>query len=99
MRLFLNEQEVIDGVCVFTANRNNGIPEDVEVKEIDFHKNGTFSAVAMIYGDRQRLDTQDIINGVAEFLEEYHCFNPEVMNVKINFSEHEGVFAEVFINE
>jgi hypothetical protein len=99
MRLLLNEQEIVDGICVFMANKFNGEPEDVDVKELEFHKNGKASAVAYIYGEKEKVDNQEITIGIAQFLEEYHSFNPEVMNVKLSFSEHEGVFAEVFVNE
>ena len=32
MRLILNEQEIVDGICVYISNEEDIYPEDVEVK-------------------------------------------------------------------
>lgn len=99
MRLYLNETEVIDGICVFIANLEGGNPENVDVQELNYHKNGTFSSKADYFESRYSLRAEQICEGIRQFLEEYHSFNPIVTNVELQFTEDEGVWAEVFVNE
>jgi hypothetical protein len=98
MKLILNEQEVIDGVCVFVAEYFGCEPQQVEV---DLHfRNGRFSANGeTVFGDTLRMNQQDIIDGIAMFLKEYHHFNPDFMSVQLNFHEGQGIWAEVIVAE
>lgn len=99
MRLILNEQEIVDGVCVFVANEGDFLPEYVDVKELNYHRNGEFTSLAKVSGLKYHLDTDQIIQGIEQFLEEYHSFNPEIIRTVLNFTEGQGVWAEVFVNE
>lgn len=100
MKLTLNEQEVIDSVCVFVAETVNGNPEQVEVKEINVDSRGRVSAHAK-YGHRfnHELNAEEIAEGIEMFLEEYHSFNPANMRVLLNYTDGQGVWAEVLVNE
>lgn len=99
MRLRLNEQEVIDGICVFVANRVHGNPEEVDVKEITALDNGDLLAVAVAYGRSYRMDSEDILEGIFQFLFEFHDFNREEMVGSIGFAQREGFWAEILVNE
>lgn len=99
MKLFLNEQEIIDGICVFVANKVNGDPEDVDVKEISALDDGRFSAVAIAYGEVHRLDSEDVLTGAFQFLEEYHNFDTSVMVGHLGFSKRQGFSLEIKVNE
>lgn len=99
MRLFLNENEIVDGVCVYVANMEGGSPEEVNVKELRYHKNDEVSVQANYYNNRFTLNSEQICEGIRQFLEEYHSFNPIVINtVELNCNE-EGIYALVTINE
>ena len=100
MRLKLNEQEVVDGICVFVANQRNCRPEDVDVKEIDAKDNGDIIAKASAHGGHtHKYDNDEILEGIFQFLEEYHSFNREAMYGNVGFTKTEGFFAEIFVNE
>jgi len=100
MRLKLNEQEVVDGICVFVANQRNCRPEDVDVKEIDAKDNGDIIAKASTHGGQtHKYDNDEILEGIFQFLEEYHSFNREAMYGNVGFTKTEGFFAEIFVNE
>jgi hypothetical protein len=100
MRLILNEQEVVDGICVFVAREFDGDhPEAVNVKEINYHRNGQFSSSVSYFEFNNELDTDQIADGIRQFLAEYHSFDLEVMTVELKFTEGKGVWAEVSVNE
>jgi hypothetical protein len=94
MRLILNEQDVIDAVCVWIAARDNdgdlstASPEDVKNVELT-HDNGRFSAIGTIYRYDYPLREQDIINAVAVFLRAYHSFDEDRLRVKLTFDANQ----------
>jgi hypothetical protein len=100
MKLKLNEQEIVDSVCCFVAEVAQGNPEQVEVKELNVDRKGRVTAEAK-YGFRfnHELSPEEIIEGIEIFLEENHSFDPNVMTVMLNYTEGEGVWAEVLVNE
>jgi hypothetical protein len=99
MRLRLNEQEIIDGICVFISNKVRSNPEAVDVKEISVLTNGDFVAKAVCNSQNFSLDSEDVLEGIFQFLEEYHSFNRPVMHGHIEFTKGEGFWAEVIVNE
>jgi hypothetical protein len=99
MQLRINEQELIDGVCVFVANQMNTDPEEVDVTEITTLDNGMMVAKATCFSRHHTLDTEQILEGVMQFLEEYHKFNRGGMYGSLHFNRNEGYWAEVVVNE
>ncbi|MBU8845745.1 YxcD family protein [Alkalihalobacillus gibsonii] len=99
MRLILNEQEIVDGICVYVANGENIYPEDVEVKELSYNKHMGFLAEAKFGRHHTQLVSDDISEGIIQFLEEYHNFNPDLMVVELKYDETLGFYAEVLVNE
>jgi hypothetical protein len=99
MHLRLNENEVVDGICVFMANSYHVSPEHVDVKELNFHKDEHFSSKAAVNGNTRELETEEIILGVKQFLEEFHSFDTDRMSVKLQFDKKHGVTADVLVNE
>ncbi|AJO60836.1 DUF2653 domain-containing protein (plasmid) [Bacillus subtilis] len=100
MRLILNEQEIVDGICVFISNDAATSPEDVEIKELTYNNHKGFIAEVR-YGPlrRQFLGTTQISEGIIQFLEEYHNFNPDLTVVELKYDEKLGFHAEVLVNE
>ncbi len=102
MRLTLNEQEVIDGICVFVSDDH---PEHVDVKELNYNKDTGITASATIFNpfdgkdEFHALRTEGICEGILQFLNGYHNFNREVMTVKLKFDKKLGFSAEVTVNE
>jgi len=50
-------------------------------------------------GQANKYFNDEILEGIFQFLEEYHSFNREVMYGNIGFTRTEGFFAEIFVNE
>ncbi|MFA2720601.1 DUF2653 family protein [Bacillus paranthracis] len=100
MILFLNEQEITDGICVYVANEFNQMPQSIHVVEIGYNEINGFTAVAKtgMY-DTAYLRTGDIVNGIMQFLNEYHNFNANLMSVELKFDKKHGFSAEVAVNE
>ncbi|MGD2351989.1 DUF2653 family protein [Bacillus subtilis] len=99
MKLLLNEQEVRDGVCVAMADRYGVEPEDIEKVELEFVKGLGVQATASFDFEKDRYDEVDIVKGIEMFLEEYHSFDIDLMNVELRYHKKDGVFAEVSVNE
>lgn len=99
MKILLNEQEIVDGICVWMAREFGGEPFHVNVIGLDLHRNGEVTAIAEIFDNREELDQEDIEDGIALFFEEYHEFDPNVMEVNVFGDGMLGFTAEVLINE
>ncbi|MCY7783248.1 MULTISPECIES: DUF2653 family protein [unclassified Bacillus (in: firmicutes)] len=99
MKLVLNEQEIVDGICVYVSNEEDIYPEDVEVKELSYNKRTGFFAEAKCGPHHKQLVSDDISEGIIQFLEEYHNFNPDVTVVELQFDKKKGFSALVFVNE
>jgi hypothetical protein len=97
IKMHLDEQVVIDGICVFMADGWNGVPEDVEVKELGYQKGGQFYTVAKIFDEKRTYDTEQIKEGIAMFLEQYHNFNQDEMAIDLIFIEGQGITAQVVV--
>lgn len=97
MKLFFNEQDVIDACCVFAAQRINGNPEDVDV-DLQFNPTTGFEASAR---DMRRgfetihLTEQNIIDGIAVYLADYHNFIPEQLKINLQFNKGTGIEAVI----
>lgn len=98
MELLFNEQDVVDSVCVYTANREYANPQDVDV-DLQFNKNNGFAASVVTNGKKERyLNEQEIIDDVAEYLQEYHNFIAERIMVDLRFSDMDGIHASIRIS-
>jgi hypothetical protein len=97
MKLLFNEQDVIDACCVFAAQRIDGHPEDVDV-DLQFNPATGFAANAR---DVRRgfqtiyLTEQNIIDGIAVYLADYHNFIPENLKVDLQFNKETGIEAVI----
>jgi hypothetical protein len=96
MELLFNEQDIVDSVCVYTAARENTVPERVEV-DLEYTPSIGFGASALVYGRNVRLHEQDVIDAVALYLQDYHQFIPERLLINLSFSETDGFSASIKI--
>lgn len=103
MYLRLNEQEVIDSICVFAANEFCCAPEDINVKEIKALDDGDIQAHAHVSGrmfSGRNFNLEDICTGIYMFLGEYHSFDETNLTVMgVNHDVQSGFWAEVTVNE
>jgi hypothetical protein len=88
MRIILDQQDLIDAVCVMIATRANGNvvtgSEPEFVRDAVLHYNdGVFWATGYIYGDFYRLNQEDLKNAVAVYLRAYHSFDEDRMLINL----------------
>ncbi|WP_047154977.1 DUF2653 family protein [Aneurinibacillus tyrosinisolvens] len=101
MKLHFNEQDVIDACCVMAAQRTNGNPQDMDV-DLQFNPNTGFAAEAKDtrdgYGNvHLHLTEQNMIDGIATYLAEYHNFIPERLQIDLLFNEGTGIEADIIV--
>lgn len=94
MKLFFEEQDLIDAVCVYTASKNRLQPENVQA-ELLFEEQRGFSAEATSGNGmlHYHLSEQDLIDAVAVYLSEYHRFDPIRLKVELFFEPAKGFWA------
>jgi hypothetical protein len=96
MELRLNEQDLVDSVCVYTAAKEYTNPESIDV-ELAFNPSFGFSATANVHGRMKNLNEQDVIDAVAVYLRDYHNFHPDRLQIELQFIENEGITASVLV--
>ncbi|WP_018130269.1 DUF2653 family protein [Effusibacillus pohliae] len=96
MKLCFNEQDLIDSVCVFTAWRYEKRPEQVQA-ELFYEEGKGFSATASVDNGLYKypISEQDLIDGVAIYLRDYHNFDPQRLLIELFFEEGKGFSAEI----
>jgi|GraSoiStandDraft_45_1057281.scaffolds.fasta_scaffold769003_1 hypothetical protein len=103
MYLRLNEQEIIDGICVAAAQELDCDLEEVDVHDMEAKKDGDIHVHCQQVGrmfNRVTLHLDDIMDGIVAFLVEFHSFSPETIVVRgINHDRQNGFWAEVTVGE
>jgi hypothetical protein len=94
MELFFNEQDLVDSVCVYTAEKEYARPESIDVN-LAFHAALGFSAIANNRGRTRNLNEQELIDAVAVYLRDSHNFNPDQLFIDLRYSESEGITASI----
>jgi hypothetical protein len=97
MRIYFEEQDVIDACCVFVARQERRRPEEIEV-DLQFQPGVGFSADARFGWRHAHLTEQDLIDAIAVYLAEYHNFIPERLQVDLQFNEQTGICADILVN-
>jgi hypothetical protein len=102
MKIRFEEQDIVDSACVILANRYRRRPEDFDVN-LRFNTSEGFSANAMANGgwrareEQYYLSEQDLVDGVALYLAEFHNFDPRRLDINLLFSEVEGFAADILV--
>lgn len=98
----LNEQEVMDCICVAAAQELDCDVTEVDIKEVRSLADGNIIAEVQQVGrmfNRDNLDLNDIMDGIVGFYVEFHCFNPQAIVVKSVNNDRDGLWAEVTVGE
>ncbi|WCK55048.1 DUF2653 family protein [Aneurinibacillus sp. Ricciae_BoGa-3] len=99
MNIHFTEQDVIDACCVFAAQRVNTDPQDMDV---DLQFNPTTGFLADARDVRKGLENihltqQNIIDGIATYLAEYHNFIPDRLRIDLQFNQQTGIEADIMV--
>lgn len=90
----MDEQEIVNAICLATARQHSLHPEEIEV-ELAYDDEEGFSAEAYFNGQKQTLTTLDMIQTIRLWIDEVHHIDPVTAGIQLKFDESEGIFAEI----
>ncbi|AYV68552.1 DUF2653 domain-containing protein [Niallia circulans] len=90
-KLIIPEQDIINAICVYVARKKQVRPEEVEV-ELMYDDDYGFSAEAYVHDRKQVLITQNMIEALRLWLDEYLNMDP-YMGLKLVLDDEEGIIA------
>lgn len=90
-KLIIPEQDIINAICVYVARKKQVRPEEVEV-ELMYDDDYGFSAEAYVHDRKQVLITQNMIEALRIWLDEYLNLDPYI-GLKLVLDEEEGIIA------
>ncbi|WP_240418583.1 DUF2653 family protein [Paenibacillus periandrae] len=96
MKIIFNEQDLIDSTCVFGAITYHEVIENIQAEL--HHEEGKGITATLHTSNNQKnyqLSEQDIIDGAALYLEEYHHFDPNQLVIQLFYEEETGFAAEI----
>ncbi|MFT8322597.1 MAG: YxcD family protein [Bacillus sp. (in: firmicutes)] len=90
-KLIIPEQDIINAVCVYISRKKKVETQEVEV-ELMYDDDYGFSAEAYVHGRKQVLITQNIIEALRLWMDEYINIDPYI-GIKLVLDEEEGIIA------
>ena len=90
-KLVIPEQDIINAVCVYISRKKQVRPQDVEV-ELIYDDNYGFSAEAYVNDRKQVLITQNIIEALRLWMDEYMNIDPYI-GISLVLDDEEGIIA------
>ncbi|MEK5382748.1 YxcD family protein [Niallia sp. FSL W8-0635] len=90
-KLIIPEQDIINAICVYVARKKQVRPEEVEV-ELMYDDDYGFSAEAYVHDRKQVLITQNMIEALRLWLDEYLKMDPYI-GLKLVLDDEEGIIA------
>ncbi|GGI11944.1 DUF2653 family protein [Gottfriedia solisilvae] len=94
MKIYLNEQDVANAICVFVADLERIRPEEVQI-EFVFNEDEGVSCLVKMYNRNFNYGEQQMSDAIGFFLDEVHRFSSHSMEIIIHFHEDEGITSEV----
>lgn len=91
--LILAEQDIINALCVYVAEKKQVKPQEIEV-ELMYDDDTGFSAEAFVAGRNQILITGNIIEALRMWLRDYLNRDP-FAGIKLELHDDEGIIAIV----
>ncbi|MGP7816909.1 YxcD family protein [Niallia sp. 01092] len=91
METLIPEQDIINAICVYISRKKQVSPQEVEV-ELMYDDDYGFSAEAYVHDRKQILVTQNIIEALRLWMDEYLHIDPYI-GIKLVLDEEEGIIA------
>ena len=92
-KLIISEQDIINALCVYTSRKKQVKPEEVEV-ELMYDDDYGFSAETYVGGRKQILITQNIIEALRLWMDEYMHIDPYI-GIKLELDDEMGIIAVI----
>lgn len=93
-KITLSEQDIINALCVYIADKKQISPHEVEI-ELLFDDEYGFSAESHVYGRKQILITLNIIEAIRAWLHNEMAIDPYAAKVELILDDVEGIMAIV----
>lgn len=89
--LTINEQDVVNAICLYVADKKQVQPEEVEV-ELMFDDDYGFSAETFVQGRKQILVKQNMIEALRMWLDQVLGRDP-FSGIELVLDDEEGIIA------
>ncbi|MEK3800568.1 YxcD family protein [Peribacillus sp. FSL H8-0477] len=93
-KIKISEQEIINSLCVYIADKRRVSPEQVEM-ELMYDDDYGFSAEAHVNGRSQILITANIIEALRFYIEHELNRDPFAAKLELKLDDDEGIIAYV----
>lgn len=90
----ISEQEIINSLCVYIADKRRVNPEQVEI-ELMYDDDYGFSAEAHVNGRSQILITANMIEALRFYIEHELNRDPFAAKIELKLDDDEGIIAYV----
>lgn len=89
------EQDIINAICIFFADKFYVQPEDVSV-ELLYDDDSGFSAEVEMNDRIHKLEEIKLIEALRHWLNEEHGLDPMSVGLELEIHEQDGIIAYVF---
>ncbi|MBS4191886.1 YxcD family protein [Bacillus sp. FJAT-49705] len=93
-KIKINEQDIINALCLYTAEKKKVSPHEVEM-ELMFDDEYGFSAESHVLGRKQIFITANIIEAIRFWLDTEMGVDPFAARIELILDDHEGIIAFV----
>lgn len=90
----IEEQEIINAICLFQAKNKSVPPEQVEV-ELCYEDNEGFFAEVFVNNDKIIMNTFDMTQALRMWIEEQLHRDPYATGIKLLLDDEQGIIAEL----
>jgi len=94
MKIYLDEQDIANAVCLFVADLERINPESVQM-EFQYEEGEEICCAVNARGQRFLYNEQRISDAIGFLLEVEHNFVTNTMEVEVGFEEQDGIIAFV----
>ena len=94
MKLYFDEQDVANAICVFVADLEQTRPENVQI-EFQFDEDEGVSCQVNANHQYFKYGEQQISDAIGFYLDEIHRFSSHAMEIFIGFDDEEGITSEI----
>ncbi|MEH7401353.1 MULTISPECIES: DUF2653 family protein [Bacillaceae] len=94
MKIYFDEQDVANAICVYVADLEGIRPESVQIEFQFDEDDGVSCQVSANYRNVLYYE-QQISDAIGFYLEEIHRFSSYAMEIIIGFDEEDGITSEI----
>lgn len=94
--LIIEEQNVINSICLYVAEKNNVLPEEIQVElYYDDEEEDLFIAEAFVNEQQVLVSVREMITALRRWIDQYEDIDSIAAGIELDFNETDGIFAKV----